>query len=372
MPENYMQAYADAMAQANAANESRYQTIMAGYDDRLGRFGSTTKTINKGYDSLIARQERIGDSQRLDLQDQYGRALGNMRMSMTSRGLGNSTLYDSARRGVDYDLSRSKIALNDSLAREYAGVYGQKLGFMERANLFGTAGLRKEKLDFMERKQELGPQAELYARLAELAGQGAGGYAMGGGYTAGPMGGGGGSYSVSSTPGAGHGNGRGVIPGHGAQTTISGQFGSATITSNLPSNPNRYNEAIGSLNMEPTTYEIKGQGPAGDSLARMLLQRATSPGGHMDGAPQQGPAVVSGPNASWDIQNMNMRSAASQAQMWRQYTDQFNLPPQTPYTGPQGRAGSSGYGSFGGYGTGALGGAFGGGSIGSTLGSYFD
>jgi len=190
--ENFVEAYATAMAMANEANERRYASILSGYDDRLGKFGSTTKTINKGYDSLIDRQERIGDSQRLDLQDQYGRALGNTRASMISRGLGNSTLSDSARRGVDYDLARSKIALEDSLAREYAGVYGQKLGFMERANLFGTAGLRKDKLDFMERKQELGPQAELYAQLANLAGQGAGGYAMGGGFTAGPMGGGGG------------------------------------------------------------------------------------------------------------------------------------------------------------------------------------
>ena len=194
MASSVMGAYADAFASANAANEARYQSILGGYGTRESIFRGALKNINKGYDTLIQRQANVGDSQRLDLQDQYARAFAKAKLSALSRGLGNSTLYDAAQRGVNSDLARAKIALEDSLSREYIDIYGKKLGFMERGNLFGLAGIAKDKLDFMERKQELGPQAALFAQLAEMEGRGnAGGFGgggMGGGGMGMPSGGG--------------------------------------------------------------------------------------------------------------------------------------------------------------------------------------
>ena len=194
MANSVLGAYASAFSAANAANEARYQSILGGYGDRESIFRGVLKNINKGYDSLVKRQERVGDSQRLDLQDQYARAFAKAKLSALSRGLGNSTLYDAAQRGVNSDLARAKIALEDSLSREYIDIYNKKLGFMERGNLFGLAGIAKDKLDFMERKQELGPQAALFAQLAEMEGRGnAGGFGgggMGGGGMGMPSGGG--------------------------------------------------------------------------------------------------------------------------------------------------------------------------------------
>ena len=193
MASSVMGAYADAFASANAANEARYQSILGGYGTRESIFRGALKNINKGYDTLIQRQANVGDSQRLDLQDQYARAFAKAKLSSLSRGLGNSTLYDAAQRGVNSDLARAKIALEDSLSREYIDIYGKKLGFMERGNLFGLSGILKDKLDFMERKQELGPQASLFAQLAEMEGRAnAGGFAggMGGGGMGMPSGGG--------------------------------------------------------------------------------------------------------------------------------------------------------------------------------------
>ena len=193
MASSVMGAYADAFASANAANEARYQAILGGYGTRESIFRGALKNINKGYDTLIQRQANVGDSQRLDLQDQYARAFAKAKLSSLSRGLGNSTLYDAAQRGVNSDLARAKIALEDSLSREYIDIYGKKLGFMERGNLFGLSGILKDKLDFMERKQELGPQAALFAQLAEMEGRAnAGGFAggMGGGGMGMPSGGG--------------------------------------------------------------------------------------------------------------------------------------------------------------------------------------
>ena len=189
MADSVLGAYASAFAAANAANEARYSSILSGYGDRENYYSKATKEVRTGYDDVLKRQERIGDSQRIDLQDQYARNLAQTKASMFNRGLGASTLYDSAQRGVNADLARSKIALEDSLAREYADVAQKRLGFLERANVFGRSAIKKDKLDFMERKQELGPQAGLYAQLAEMEGRGDAGPFGGGG-----IGGGGGAF----------------------------------------------------------------------------------------------------------------------------------------------------------------------------------
>ncbi len=187
-------AYSNALAAANAANVARANEIRGGYDTRALGYSRGAKQIYGQWNDLLDRQARIGDSQRLDLQDQYARQLGKTQAGLYAKGLGNSTVMNSAMRGANNDLARNKIALSDSLAREYAAVDQNKLGFMANTNM-GTAGLAKDKLDFIERINDIGPQAGLYAELAGKAGQadagpaaigqGGGGFNMGGGGTRG-------------------------------------------------------------------------------------------------------------------------------------------------------------------------------------------
>ncbi len=187
-------AYSDAFAQANAANNQRYQDILGGYAARAGSFSKGAHQIYSGYNDLLARQALIGDSDRNTAFNQYQRSLGDAKGMMARHGMGSEFLMANAARGAQSDYAQNQAAIADRLAREYAGVDQNKLNYMERTNQ-GVSGMTKDMLDFKERKNDLGPQAQLYASLAQLGGQadagtagfgqGGGGVNMGGGGTRG-------------------------------------------------------------------------------------------------------------------------------------------------------------------------------------------
>lgn len=316
MAGSVMGAYASAFAAANAANEARYNQILSGYGERERYFGAAVRNVRSGYDDILKRQERVGDSQRIDLQDQYARTLASTKASMFNRGLGASTLYDSAQRGVNADLARSKIALEDSLAREYADVANKRLGFLERANVFGRAAIVKDKLDFMERKQELGPQAALFAQLAEMEGRG-----DAGGFGGGMMGGGG---------------------AFGSPGRLGAALGAAGISNPIP----MYNTNPGSLafGMRNQNYDT-GQFATNNALASAL-------GGMMGGAGGGGAynAVLASGLGALGGAGMGARNIVN------------NMP---SFSGSFNEGSPSAYGGYGGVLGGTYGGSWGGGYSGT-------
>lgn len=202
MAVDYGAAYTSALQQANAANEGRYQTILAGYNARQSAFANTTANIKSDYNSLLAKQEQWGDSLNTDIADQYTRATDTTRASMIGRGLYNSTLLDNMQRGNESDLARSKERVKDMMIEKYANIFLQRLGFQERAELFGQAGLSKDKFDFMERREDIPPDPGFYVAMAQLqaaseASQNNGQFGFpGGGFTSSGMGSGGGGASA--------------------------------------------------------------------------------------------------------------------------------------------------------------------------------
>ena len=173
-----LQAFiADAQAQddaANAANESRYEDILGvlgqGRDriiENVGNYGAETRgviedgrdrlisrvdeygnetreEIESGRDRIMDRTEAYGESSRAegedlrsrnmdrvanygvaakyDLEERAAESLGNQRASLSGRGLGNSTIFDSFRQRNDRDLGNEVQRLServDSRSAEY-------------------------------------------------------------------------------------------------------------------------------------------------------------------------------------------------------------------------------------------------------------
>lgn len=187
MADNVASDYRGAWAEAKKANEDRWKTTIAGYDQQIGTYKSQAAAISKGFRGVSADIAHVGESQRLALQDQYMRQLGQSRAALYSRGLGNSTIMESAERGAGRDLTRGQIQLMDSLARERSQVDLARLGYQGQYQ-HGLAGLTGGKLGFMERRTDSYPDLGMYANLARMQGMGAAGFPGQGGVTVGGFG----------------------------------------------------------------------------------------------------------------------------------------------------------------------------------------
>lgn len=191
-----------AWDQAKAANESRYQDILGQYQDRYSR--------NMGALGQLSNQE---------LQDanmRYDQNRDRSDQSAISRGLHNTTVTDSLRRGVEQDRSAELRRINDAKTMRQIGL---------------DTGLSKDKLEFMERRTDAYPDLGMMVQLAEKAG--AGGYA----------GGGGGGYGAAAGAAGG-----GVLSGAGAGGATAAPGGSGGGADGGAGDPaNTYRDRTGRL-----------------------------------------------------------------------------------------------------------------------------
>lgn len=149
---NPLQAFLDAQAAANAANQARYNDILGGYG--AGRqFASDTL-------SGLGAQ---------DVQD-TNTAFNNNRSAITQQmldsGLNNSTIVGNMQTGNETQRS-------NALARVQGDIAQRRLGT--------ELPLLQQQLQFMASKNENGPDAAMLANLMQAYGAGGGGSAGGGG-----------------------------------------------------------------------------------------------------------------------------------------------------------------------------------------------
>ena len=141
------------------ANETRYQDILtrdAANQDRVGA------TYGQAFDLL----ENLGESEREQVDIRGIRDFASSDQDLTTRGLGNTTIRDSVRRGVGEDVDRSKRAITEQEGRQKAGVLQARAGAEERMGQYATS--------FMERRTDQGPDVNLLADLMSQAGAGQG------------------------------------------------------------------------------------------------------------------------------------------------------------------------------------------------------
>jgi hypothetical protein len=187
--------------QFNAAGEQQHGDLMAlvqGIRERTlgpsGFFG--------GASSLL---DGMGSTENRRIDRAETQALANSEQDLVTRGLGNTTIRESARRGVRSDAEDARQALAERVA-------GMRSGLMERMAGFDM-GLGQLEADSLLSRQFLPPDMGAFANLLQGAGRGAGGRTnmvmpsmgdsgasgqTGGGFGKGGLGGGGGGGGVAT------------------------------------------------------------------------------------------------------------------------------------------------------------------------------
>lgn len=172
---NYDEIAAQLIAQsqrsfqeAKAANERRYQEIIAGYDDIIGTIPGTYAEALRAGQMAIDRRTKQG--------------LAQTDQNFVSRGLYNTTALDAARRSTLLGGQLESIQL--------AADYGAKQAQLE-------ADVRGQKLLAMSNRQDLYMDPSLYAQIAFQLGRGTGSNSNFNGNYGGIGGGGFGGGSIS-------------------------------------------------------------------------------------------------------------------------------------------------------------------------------
>jgi hypothetical protein len=129
--------------QAKQANETRYGDINTGYSER--------------YADAMGTLGQFSDQDKADVNKRFDQNLAKSDQSAISRGLYNTTVTDSLRRGVEDDRGAELRRVNDAKLQ-------RQLGYQ--------TGLSKEQLDFQERRNDTYPDQGLMAQVAMEAGKG--------------------------------------------------------------------------------------------------------------------------------------------------------------------------------------------------------
>lgn len=145
-------AFQDAQDSALAANEQRYQDILAGWQDT--------------YNMALGDINNLGEQQREDVRTDYMRQGEELKSSLVDRGMSNTTVRDTMLAGNLSEQENSLNRLEDSLIRE-------------RMNI--ALPLRTGMLGFMERREDQYPDMGQLMQLAQMLGMSGNGTGGGGG-----------------------------------------------------------------------------------------------------------------------------------------------------------------------------------------------
>lgn len=146
------QAYQSALNRANAANESRYQGILSGYDD-----------LSKRVSGELAG---VGEQEYRDIDRTYRNMGSDVYQRLVNRGFANSTLPATSQMGVERERSAARSRLASDLARMRADYDAQ---------------ISQGKMGVMERRTDEAPDFNQMIALSEGLGRGGYGQGYGGG-----------------------------------------------------------------------------------------------------------------------------------------------------------------------------------------------
>lgn len=138
---------------ANAANQERYEKLLASVAGTQADVTGGGGTFDQ-MEGLMADMGREGTAR---IQDNRTQQLASSEQDLMSRGLGNTTIRETAKRGINTDIERQQQALNENVALMKSGVKGQKAGAqIDLGRLMSNSILSR---------QDVGPNQDLYAQL---------------------------------------------------------------------------------------------------------------------------------------------------------------------------------------------------------------
>jgi len=165
--------FQSAYQQAKNANLSRYQNILEGYGARQRNYYDVAGQMNNMYDArrdrILGNLEGAGAAQRQSIADQYAAAQGRVANSLISRGLFNTTVYDSLQRGLEADRGKAELSLAEQLRMQKANLDASLSEDSLKARQFmneRSDDLWGQVLDVQERRTDSYPDPALLANLA--------------------------------------------------------------------------------------------------------------------------------------------------------------------------------------------------------------
>lgn len=177
-PENAGSRYAGSYLGSLGLNAQNYANILKGYQDTAAATTTADDAISRGYTQLganvIQGLQGIQQAALTNIEDQYTAQAGKGVQSMISRGLGNTTLLDAMNRGLAADKAKATAQVYATQAKmiaDYQSMIGrEQLQALQQAAARGNQRAQAQ-LDFMERVTSKYPDAQQYARQAQMAGQ---------------------------------------------------------------------------------------------------------------------------------------------------------------------------------------------------------
>lgn len=122
--------------------DENYRSVLAGYQQQATQQQTMADMVNNRWNDLYQQQAGYGQSQRAMLDQSYGKQLGEAQASLANRGLWNTSVYDSATRGVNQDRNLAMLTLEDQLAQRQNAIKQQQLGWQggvvnDLSNIYG-------------------------------------------------------------------------------------------------------------------------------------------------------------------------------------------------------------------------------------------
>lgn len=144
--------YQQAQDQANTANQQRYTQLL----DMIGNLGTQ---VGSTYGEAMKNASTIGQTAKTQTQQNYLKNLGTADQNLISRGLGNTTIRSSVRRGIASDKNLAMQGINEQVAAQLAQILQNRAG--------AELGIGQLKANAIQSRNDIGPNLSTYASLIQ-------------------------------------------------------------------------------------------------------------------------------------------------------------------------------------------------------------
>ena len=146
-----------AQKQANKQNLLRYKQLLSTIK---GIKTQTGKSFKKAFEQI----QGVGDVARQRVEQGKVRGQASAEQDLISRGLGNTTIRSSVRRGIADDAELQQQGIDEMVAQQRSGLFERRAGMQ-----FNVGQLRAGAI---EGRNDIGPNMSLYAQLLQAAAAG--------------------------------------------------------------------------------------------------------------------------------------------------------------------------------------------------------
>ena len=116
-----LQRFEAAQTEANKANIKRYRQLL-GSIKQLGV--QTKQTYGKAFKNIA----KLGQSARGRVEQGGTRALAESEQDLINRGLGNTSIRETARRGIRSDVEQNQLAIDEQVGAQRSNLFQNRAG----------------------------------------------------------------------------------------------------------------------------------------------------------------------------------------------------------------------------------------------------